>query len=941
MQARSTTTTQTSDFTTSSPRQPLAVALRVLLLIAVPLLGGALPGKWCCSDSHCQDEESWLTYICKNNACVLSPIQPDGACSTAQECSDANPCTVDECDATNHCINTPIPGCCLGLADDECADNERCTYDFCDLQTQFSPGSPGTGTCTHFRIQKCCHQDEDCLACSTEKRTCVNGWCQRALKQNADCSEDSDCNSFGLGSDDLTYSSRCLISKSCLDNGKCHYEFKPNCCSTHSDCAPSCKDDACLEYSDAAYRTCERQLCDDDGVFLPVPFWRCVASPDPIWCQDAESCDDGLESTADACIVSNPCLPPTCQHILSFSSEVKPCNAKIGEADPSCNDGVECTVDRCLSVAEFRIHQYGTEGYHNLLIDWSTAPPEFGNMMGICLNTWLPGCCETTSDCLCGQDSVAACIDYRCTCHSTGACESSTECTDNNVCTTDTCIGGRCVYSNISGCCTEHSQCKDNNALTLDLCDAPTLTCKNEPIDTNCVDDGDCADGSKCINFNCVADGLQPQKDCDNQLDCVAAFGPCGDQDFGAICVDGKCDLSAAHGCCDKGLRIVLAEETLKPKLDWQLQRLANDWRAEGACAAVFYVNEETAPATIQKRLRAYLEYARSKPGLVGIAGLFLVGRIRPFAVEVTNGSGETNWAMTDQVYMAPEGPWKEVTSSRRSWTLSYLTKDATDKYPLAVGRILVPKNIGGEIAVLSQYFSKLHAFRYGGKAEWKSGNGRAVLFSPYDYAYWQDQLAGMKALFGITTVNDQAVCFGTGSIENIDIVQAPASTKAKLFNVLAQPYYWMTVESHLNVKEWDLAIGTVTAEEVKSSAQVGPNFFWHQTCHSGEIARLNQEGYWEWEDDAYALRLLGVGANRGLAVVARGSTGRDSCHHDVFYKALANGKSIGDALREKLHVTVRKLRLNEFDKCDIFKYFGFTTILFGDPFLVPGSVEE
>ena len=34
----------------------------------------------------------------------------------------------------------------------------------------------------------------------------------------------------------------------------------------------------------------------------------------------------------------------------------------------------------------------------------------------------------------------------------------------------------------------------------------------------------------------------------------------------------------------------------------------------------------------------------------------------------------------------------------------------------------------------------------------------------------------------------------------------------------------------------------------------------------------------------------------------------------EVFYKALANGKSIGDALREKFHVTVRKLRLNRSD---------------------------
>lgn len=942
-------------------RQALAVSIRLLLLFAVPLLGGALPGKWCCSNSQCQDEESWLTYVCQNNACVLSAIQPDGACTTAQDCSDANPCTEDECDSSNHCINTLMPGCCLGYSDEECSDNERCTFDFCDVQKPFFADSPDTGSCTHLHVPNCCHVAQDCQNCSSDKRTCIEGWCQRSLVANAVCTADSDCAATYLGNADSKFYNRCVTAAYC-QNGKCHLDQKPNCCYENIDCAPTCKDAACTEYSDAAYRGCVRELCDADGIFLPVPVMVCDTLPEPIWCLDGESCDDGLPSTSDTCTAVSPCWGPLCQHTLGFSTEVTPCNFEQPEtAAVWCDDGSACTVDTCLSVADFRDAKYGDTSTDTLKLDWSTVPPELGLKAGICVNTHLPGCCEAPEDCLCGEHSVASCLDYRCSCTSTGFCATSKDCYDGDACTIDTCEAGQCALLEIPGCCTEHEQCADTNVATKDLCDAATMTCKHSIQDTNCVDSGDCSEGSKCVNFTCVADGPQP-KQCNTPLDCVLAYGPCGDRDFGANCVENKCVLSASSGCCDKGLRIVLAEASLKPKLDWNLQRLADDWRAEGACAAVFYLKEDTLPESIQNRLLAYIQYSRSKPGLLGVAGLFLVGRISPFAVPVylpknsnegsvadvsalTDAGAEDLvevWAMTDQVYMAPEGPWEKTSAFARKWRHSLLTSDLAEKYPLSVGRIMVPSKIGGELNLLNRYLNKLHAFRYGGKAEWASGNGRAVLFSPYAVDYWGDQLAGMKALFGVASTTGAEVCHGTGSIGQVDIVQAPASTKAKLFEVLAQSYYWMTVESHLNVKEWDLAVGTLKADEIKSSAQVGPNFFWHQTCHSGEIATLDQsDGTWTWEDDSYALRLLEVGFSRGLEVVARGSTGRDSCHHEIFYKALANGKSIGDALRERLYVTVRKLRLNEFDKCDTFEKVGFTTILFGDPFLVPRTVED
>lgn len=135
-------------------------------------------------------------------------------------------------------------------------------------------------------------------------------------------------------------------------------------------------------------------------------------------------------------------------------------------------------------------------------------------------------CGECWNACLSGQK----CICGECTCNNDSVCY------DENPCTKDKCVDGRCVSALIS--------CDDGNPCTADSC-----------RDGECVHSSMICDGGKaCNNGECVCP--QDQKDCDGQ--CIDKAQCCGSCNSGYQCDDGacvdinECDSSrpCVHGTC-------------------------------------------------------------------------------------------------------------------------------------------------------------------------------------------------------------------------------------------------------------------------------------------------------------------------------------------------------------------------------------------------------
>ena len=109
-------------------------------------------------------------------------------CTTTADCDDANPCTVDTCDADG-CRFAPVPnaipcsdgvfcngletcqdGLCVAGSPPDCEAANGCTLDTCDETLD---------RCVHDRLPDCCASDGDCFdgdTCTTNER-CEDGVC--------------------------------------------------------------------------------------------------------------------------------------------------------------------------------------------------------------------------------------------------------------------------------------------------------------------------------------------------------------------------------------------------------------------------------------------------------------------------------------------------------------------------------------------------------------------------------------------------------------------------------------------------------------------------------------------------------------------------------------------------------------------------------------------
>ena len=140
-----------------------------------------------------------------------------------------------------------------------------------------------------------------------------------------------------------------------------------------------------------------------------------------------------------------------------------------------------------------------------------------------------------------------------------GTCASSAECSDNNICTTDTCdvLGTKkCIYVWKPGCCQTTKDCDDGNPCTNESCTASN-TCTTKTISGCCTSDAACADGDPCTTDLCdlvkhtcthaaIPDccSLNTSAPCDDGNACT--FDTCSSFPIGT------CVYTEKSGCCTK-----------------------------------------------------------------------------------------------------------------------------------------------------------------------------------------------------------------------------------------------------------------------------------------------------------------------------------------------------------------------------------------------------
>ncbi len=282
-----------------------------------------------------------------------------------------------------------------------------------------------------------CGESVSCGKCEEGYNCASNGTC---IKIPLNCIDSCESLSYECGNQNvcgiLTNCNVCQEGYECNSNGKCVCVSESNiefCLRLNKTCGKNTELDNCGEL-----RTVSCGVCDDNNVCTTDSCSsdnKCVYAP--------ISCDDSNECTTDICNPSTGCSHTSLTGI-PCRDDNNPCTTDI------CNNGL-CThipiSDCCVSNSQCGGGSFCPKDYCNLsdnkCYKLYPNPP--------CQNN--DNCCPL--GCNLGNDND-------CT-----TCTSDSHCNDNNVCTTNKCVGGICTYPVITqcingdGCCP--TGCNSNN----------------------------------------------------------------------------------------------------------------------------------------------------------------------------------------------------------------------------------------------------------------------------------------------------------------------------------------------------------------------------------------------------------------------------------------------------------------------------------------------
>lgn len=244
----------------------------------------------CAADGDCPEDGNLCTDArCADGRCEQVPFD-------VSECDDADPCTIDACDAGAGCTHT-LPDCDDGLF---CNGEE-----YCDDAECISSGDP----CPAGQV--CDESRDTCVECLT----------------GADCADTDPCTT-----------DRCV-------KDRCVHEPTPGCCRLNSDCNDGtlCTLDRCINNvcSNPPRNCSDNNACTVDTCSSVT---GCVHTP--ISCDDGNACtDDSCDRTlgcrhaphTDACDDGDDC---------TFGDQCA--NGVCAGQSFDCDDGLFCTgVETC------------------------------------------------------------------------------------------------------------------------------------------------------------------------------------------------------------------------------------------------------------------------------------------------------------------------------------------------------------------------------------------------------------------------------------------------------------------------------------------------------------------------------------------------------------------------------------------------------------------
>lgn len=285
-------------------------------------------------------------------------------------------------------------------------------------------------------------------------------------------------------------------------------------------------------------------------------FFTEKTTPPP--CEPNQPCDD-----LDPCTINDMC------------GEDGVCK---GQEVEGCSDQIECTFDSCVALGQCS---------HILVPGWCLID-------GKCFYEGTPDPQNPCKSCITSvstdqfvPDDTLTCDDHNeCTkgdhCKDGECVATLISCDDQNPCTDDACVDGKCTNTPINGLCSDGNLCtiddkcsngicqgtplvcNDNNPCTNDSCD-PDFGCIFEPNDEPCDDGNICTVGDRCDGGVCRGGkdllSCEDQNPCTDDV-CVPSKGcvhipnnaPCDDGDpctLGDVCKKGVCLPGNLPAICD------------------------------------------------------------------------------------------------------------------------------------------------------------------------------------------------------------------------------------------------------------------------------------------------------------------------------------------------------------------------------------------------------
>jgi hypothetical protein len=305
-----------------------------------------------------------------------------------------------------------------------------CTNDSCD---------PYSGDCD-FASNIDCNDNNECTSegCNPTDGQCVS--VNKVCDDGKDCTDDT-CD---------IYTGECVFKpQSCSDNDECTADScnleTGNCQHKEKDCndGVSCTDDTCDSSTGTCSNTSNDKYCTATN---PCSVAKCDqvkgCVENPIDCSDQWAC------TKDYCL-NGVCYNDKLDSACSSSDKCQQGQCTLGSSPSgctftpiTCNDGFSCTLDKCDSAI---------------------------------------GCVYTPNDLACSplNNCFTACCDPKLGCVNTPK-----DCNDNNPCTSDTCVNGKC-QNNDANFCNDGLRCTDDICKP-DPLDSTKHVCQYSPDLNNC-----------------------------------------------------------------------------------------------------------------------------------------------------------------------------------------------------------------------------------------------------------------------------------------------------------------------------------------------------------------------------------------------------------------------------------------------------------------------